>query len=101
MVINNSNLNELIIKWPHTLYSIDYTNLNKELKCCDAPYVSYQKGSNEHLNGIIRRFYKKGFDFSTITDSNINDMQNQINHMSREIFNWKSSYDLYEYENKI
>ena len=64
------------------------------------PYASYQKGSNEHLNGIIRRFYKKGFDFSTITDSDINDMQNQINHMSREIFNWKSSYDLYEYENK-
>ena len=65
------------------------------------PYASYQKGSNEHLNGIIRRFYKKGFDFSTITDSDINDMQNQINHMSREIFNWKSSYDLYEYENKM
>ena len=64
------------------------------------PYASYQKGSNEHLNGIIRRFYKKGFDFSTITDFDINDMQNKINHMSREIFNWKSSYDLYEYENK-
>lgn len=65
------------------------------------PYASYQKGSNEHLNGIIRRFYKKGFDFSTITDFDINDMQNKINHMSREIFSWKSSYDMYEYENKI
>ena len=64
-------------------------------------YVSYQKWSNEHLNGIIRWFYKKGFDFSTISDSHINDMQNQINHMSREIFNWKSSYDLDEYENKM
>ena len=67
----------------------------------NVPYASYQKGSNEHLNGIIRRFYKKGFDFSALTDSNINDMQNQINHMSREIFNWKSSYDLDEYENKM
>ena len=67
-----------------TLYSIDYTNLNKELNTVNVPYVSYQKWSNEHLNGIIKQFYKKWFDFLTIPDPN-------INHMSREIFNWKSS----------
>ena len=27
------------------------------------PYASYQRGSNEHVNGIIRRFWKKGTDF--------------------------------------
>ena len=35
------------------------------------PYASYQRGSNEHVNGLIRRLYKKGTDFTTITDDNI------------------------------
>lgn len=44
------------------------------------PYVSYQRGSNEYLNEIIKQFYKKDFDFSTITDLKlIYDVQNQPN----------------------
>ncbi len=49
---------------------------------------------NEHLMELLECFIKKGFDFSTLSYSS-------INHMCWEIFNWKSSQDLYEYENKI
>ncbi|WPL37963.1 IS30 family transposase [Malacoplasma iowae] len=27
------------------------------------PYSSFQRGSNENINGIVRRWYKKGTDF--------------------------------------
>ena len=71
--------------------------LSKWLKCivyfCE-PFASYQRGSNEHANGIIRRFWKKGTDFSKLSCSDILDTQNKINKMPREIFNWKSSLDL-------
>ena len=44
----------------------------KWIKChvyfCE-PYTSYQRGSNEHVNGIIRRFWKKGTDFSQLSCS--------------------------------
>ena len=62
------------------------------------PYASYQRGSNEHANGLIRRLYKKGTDFTKITDDNILNLQNKINNMPRKIFNWMSSL---EYKNKI
>ena len=43
--------------------------LAKWIKChvyfCE-PYTSYQRGSNKHVNGIIRRFWKKRTDFFTI-----------------------------------
>ncbi len=64
--------------------------LNINVFYCE-PYASYQRGSNEHVNGIIRRFYKKGTDFSTVTDQEILDMQNKINNMPRKMFNWNSS----------
>ena len=51
-----------------------------------------KRESNEHLMELLECFIKKGFDFSTLSYSS-------INHMSWEIFNWKSSQDLYEYEN--
>ena len=60
------------------------------------PYTSYQRGSNKHVNGIIRRFWKKGTDFSQLSCSDILDTQNKINKMPRGIFNWKSSLDLFK-----
>ena len=73
--------------------------LDKWINChiyyCE-PYASYQRGSNEHVNGIIRRFWKKGTDFSNLLNEEILDTQNKINQMPREIFNWKSSLDLFK-----
>lgn len=65
------------------------------------PYASWQKGSNEHINGIVRRFYKKGTDFNEISDEEIKTTQNMINFMDREMFNWSSSLELYQNELKL
>ena len=67
--------------------------INCHVYYCE-PYASYQRGSNEHINGIIRRFLKKGTDLSNLSNEEILDTQNKINQMPREIFNWKSSLDL-------
>ncbi|WNM17540.1 IS30 family transposase [Mesomycoplasma ovipneumoniae] len=55
------------------------------------PYASFQRGSNEHANGLIRRFYPKGFDFNLISDDDLQNTISKINSMPREIFNWKSA----------
>ncbi|BAP39440.1 IS30 family transposase [Metamycoplasma canadense] len=59
------------------------------------PYASFQRGSNEHWNGLIRREYKKGFDFNQITQEMLDEITKKINNMPREILNWKSANELF------
>ena len=35
------------------------------------PYHSWEKGTVENINGLIRRFFPKGTDFDTITEEQI------------------------------
>ncbi|WP_226661409.1 IS30 family transposase [Microbulbifer aggregans] len=43
------------------------------------PYRSCDRGSNENLNGLIRRKYPKGTDFSKVSDEDIRRLQMSIN----------------------
>ena len=60
------------------------------------PYASYQRGSNENLNGLVRRMYKKKTNFNEITDEDIYNLQEKINNMPRQMFNWKSSNQIFD-----
>ena len=35
------------------------------------PYSSFQRGTNKNINGIVRRWYKKGTDFSLVSEGKI------------------------------
>ena len=48
---------------------------------------------------LLEDFEKKGTDFSNLSNEEILDTQNKINQMPREIFNWKSSLDLFKKNN--
>ena len=39
---------------------------NFRVYCCQ-PYSSFRKGTNENINGLVRRWYKKGTDFSLVS----------------------------------
>lgn len=64
------------------------------------PYASYQRGSNENLNGMIRRFWRKGTDFNNITEEELQEVVSKINNMRRKMFNWKSANDIWEEKKK-
>ncbi|WLP85985.1 IS30 family transposase [Mycoplasma seminis] len=59
------------------------------------PYASFQKGGNENFNGLVRRFFPKGTNFNNISEEEILAVQNEINNMPREIFNWQSADELF------
>nr|WP_254616024.1 IS30 family transposase [Mycoplasma sp. OR1901] len=63
------------------------------------PYASFQRGSNENWNGLIRREFKKGFDFNTITFESLQEIVYKINNMPREILDWKTSNEEFIKEN--
>ena len=60
------------------------------------PYSSYERGSNENLNKMVRRHYPKGYDFSKTTRTDIQKLEKWINNYPRGIFDYCTSADLYE-----
>lgn len=59
------------------------------------PYSSYERGTNEKQNSLIRRFFPKGKSFEKVSESAICMVQNWINNLPRKIFNYYSSNDLF------
>lgn len=54
------------------------------------PYSSWERGLNEHTNGLIRRFFPKGTDFNTISDEDIAKVEFILNSRGRESLKFKS-----------
>ena len=44
---------------------------------------------------MVRRMYKKGTNFNEITDEQLFILQEQINNMTRQMFGWKSSNQIF------
>ena len=45
---------------------------------CD-PHSPWQRGTNENTNGLIREFFPKGIDFTTVTDERIAQVEDLLN----------------------
>lgn len=60
------------------------------------PYSSYQRGTNEKQNSLIRRFIPKGQSFDDVSDESIAAIEDWINRLPRKIFNYRSSADLFQ-----
>ncbi len=59
------------------------------------PYHSWEHGSNENTNGLIRRFFPKKTDFSTITDVQIAHVEYLLNSRPRKRLGFKTPYQIF------
>ncbi|MBL4747105.1 MAG: IS30 family transposase [Flavobacteriaceae bacterium] len=50
------------------------------------PYHSWERGSNENLNGLIRQYFPKGSDFSILTEQMIKQVEEKLNRRPRKRF---------------
>lgn len=60
------------------------------------PYHSWERGSNENLNGLIRQYFPKMTDFNLITDEQIKAVEDKLNQRPRKRFGFKSPLDIFE-----
>lgn len=60
---------------------------------CD-PYSSWQKGGVENANKMLRVFFPKGTDFSTVTQKQIDDACRIINEKPRKILGYRSAWEV-------
>lgn len=54
------------------------------------PYHSWERGSNENLNGLIRQYFRKGMDFTELTDREIQEVEDKLNNRPRKRFGYLS-----------
>jgi IS30 family transposase len=50
----------------------------------------WERGTNEHANGLLRRYFPKGDKHATITEAQVTKVVRMINHRPRKSLNWKT-----------
>jgi transposase, IS30 family len=59
------------------------------------PYKSWQRGLNEHTNGLVRQYFPKGTDFSEVSDLDVRVVQNKLNFRPRSVLNFRSPEEVF------
>lgn len=54
------------------------------------PYSSWERGTNENTNGLIRQYFPKGSDFSSITDDQISFVKERLNDRPRKCLDFQA-----------
>ena len=60
------------------------------------PYSAYERGTNENMNRMIRRFIPKGANLSQYTKKEIKRIENWLNNYPRKILNYRTPDEVYE-----
>jgi IS30 family transposase len=58
------------------------------------PFSSWERGTNENTNGLIRQYFPKDHDFTTITEDDIQKVQDKLNNRPRKVLNMKTPNEL-------
>ena len=58
------------------------------------PYSPWERGANENLNGLIRQYFPKKTDFSTITDQEVERIERKLNNRPRKRFKFETPLEV-------
>lgn len=59
------------------------------------PYTPNERGSNENMNGIIRRLFPKGTNFDQVTAGEVAEVEAWLNGYPRRILGWRTAEELF------
>jgi IS30 family transposase len=59
------------------------------------PYHSWERGTNENTNGLVRWYFPKGTDFRTIPEEAIKAVEYTLNTRPRKRLNWKTPLEVF------
>lgn len=54
------------------------------------PYHSWERGLNEHTNGLSRQYFPKGTDFTKLTSQEVAEVERKLNNRPRAILNFET-----------
>lgn len=59
------------------------------------PYHSWERGSNENFNGLLRQYFPKGTAFATISQKDVDQAVRELNHRPRKRLNYLTPYEVF------
>lgn len=59
------------------------------------PYASWERGLNENTNGLIRQYFPKPRDLTTVTTVEITHAMHQLNHRPRKCLGFRTPYEIF------
>lgn len=59
------------------------------------PYSAWQRGSNEHFNGRLRRYLPKGSSFEDLNQNELDDIIMEINNRPRKCLDWHTPWKVF------
>ncbi|MBY0217804.1 IS30 family transposase [Paenibacillus illinoisensis] len=62
------------------------------------PYSSWQRGSNENANGLLREFFPKGVDLAGVEDDDLALSLDLINNRPRKCLGWRTAHESFSEE---
>lgn len=62
------------------------------------PYSSWERGTNENTNGLIRQFFPKKTRFDRITAAHVRQVQEKLNDRPRKSLQYRTPNEVYFYE---
>lgn len=62
------------------------------------PYASWQRGSNENANGLLREFFPKRTDLALVSGESVRQALSLINQRPRKCLGWKTTHEAFQEE---
>jgi IS30 family transposase len=59
------------------------------------PYASWERGLNENTNGLIRQYFPKHRDLTTVTQHEIEQAMGKLNHRPRKSLGYRTPYEVF------
>lgn len=60
------------------------------------PYSAWQRGTNEHFNGRLRKYLPKGTSFDNIDQQELDEIITEINNRPRKILGWATPAEVFQ-----
>jgi IS30 family transposase len=75
-----------------------FNQLEQGLKMCSyfaQPYHSWERGTNENPNGLLRQFFPKGMDFSRVAQLDVDIALKLFNNRPRKCLNYRTPTEVF------
>jgi len=59
------------------------------------PYASWERGLNENTNGLIRQYFPKDRDLTTVTKHEVEEAMDKLNHRPRKSLGYRTPYEVF------
>ncbi len=59
------------------------------------PYHSWERGLNEHTNGLVRQYLPKGTDLRAVTDAEVRAVQDRLNARPRRVLGYRTPAEVF------